>query len=123
MVEKKEKIIFIVTAGPDDPQRMTFPFMLATAAQSVDVEAVVVFQGDSVLLAKKGVAEHIKASGLAKLKDLMDSYVQAGGTILLCGPCIKDRNLSEQDFIQGTRITAAAQLVNEILSANATLVY
>ena len=42
----------------EDPERATFPLMLANAAQAMDVEAVVVLQGTGVYLAKKGYAEH-----------------------------------------------------------------
>ena len=69
---EKEKIVYIVTHGPEDPERATFPFMLATAAQAMEVEAVVALQGTSVFLAKKGFLDHVSASGLPPLKDLVN---------------------------------------------------
>ena len=57
MPEEKEKIVLISTHGGEDPERAIFPLMLANAAQSMDVEAVVVLQGNRVYLAKKGYAE------------------------------------------------------------------
>ena len=59
-----EKMVYIITHAGEDPERATFPFMLATAAQAMEVEAVVALQGVSVFLAKKGYLEHVVAAGL-----------------------------------------------------------
>ena len=118
-----EKMVYIVTHAGEDPERATFPFMLATAAQAMEVEAVVALQGVSVFLAKKGYLEHVAAAGLPALKDLVNNFLEAGGKLLICTPCIKDRNIDESDLIEGSELIAAARLNQEILSANATLVY
>lgn len=120
---EKEKIVYIVTHGAEDPERATFPFMLATAAQAMEVEAVVALQGTSVFLAKKGFLDHISAAGLPPLKKLVESFLSEGGKLLVCVPCIRDRKIEEADLIAGATPTAAAALTQEILSANATLVY
>ena len=118
-----EKMVYIVTHAGEDPERATFPFMLATAAQAMDVEVVVALQGVSVFLAKKGYLEHVAAAGLPALKDLVGKYLEAGGKLLICTPCIRERHIEESDLIQGAELIAAARLNQEILSANATLVY
>jgi len=120
---EKEKIVYIVTHGAEDPERATFPFMLATAAQAMEVEAVVALQGTSVWLAKKGILEHVAAAGLPPLKDLVARFLAEGGKLLVCVPCIRDRKIEESDLIEGAATTAAAALNQEILTANATLVY
>jgi uncharacterized protein involved in oxidation of intracellular sulfur len=38
-------------------------------------------------------------------------------------PCIRERKIEEADLIKGATPTAAAALTQEILTANATLVY
>jgi uncharacterized protein involved in oxidation of intracellular sulfur len=82
MAEEKEKVVFIATHGGEDPERAIFPIMLAAAAQSMDVEAVVVLQGNGAYLAKKGYADDISFPGLTPLKTLIESYVANGGTFL-----------------------------------------
>jgi predicted peroxiredoxin len=83
MSEQKEKIVFVATHAGEDPERASFPLMLANAAQAMDVEAVVVLQSDGVYLAKKGYADNITVPGFTPLKQLIDSYVANGGTFLL----------------------------------------
>ena len=77
-----EKTVLVATHAGEDPERATFPFLLATAAQSMDVEAVVVLQGDGAYLAKKGYADKIAFPGLTPLKTLVDNYVANGGSFL-----------------------------------------
>ena len=42
---------------------------------------------------------------------------------MVCVPCIRERKIDEADLIEGSELMAAAKLTQEILSANATLVY
>jgi predicted peroxiredoxin len=82
MSEEKEKIVFIATHAGEDPERCIFPLLLANAAQSMDVEAVVVLQGNGVYLAQKGYADDITFPGLTPLKQLVENYVANGGKFL-----------------------------------------
>ncbi len=119
----KEKIVYIVTHAGEDPERATMPFMLATAAQTMDVEAVVALQGSGVLLAKKGYLDNVQAPGLPALKNLVQTFVSENGKIFVCVPCIRERKIAESDLIESAVPGAAAALTQEILSANSTLVY
>ncbi len=82
MAEEKEKIVLVDTCDAGDPEKACFPFLLANAAQSMDMEAVVVLQSNGVNLAQKGYAEKISVPGFTPLKQLIDSYVANGGKIL-----------------------------------------
>ena len=55
MAEEKEKIVLIATHAGEDPERAIFPFMLATAAQSMDVEAVVVCRATGPIWPKRAM--------------------------------------------------------------------
>ncbi len=78
-----EKIVLIATHAGEDPERAIFPFMLANAAQAMDVEAVMVLQGNGVYLGKKGYADDISFPGLTPLKTLVENFVANGGKILV----------------------------------------
>ena len=82
MAEAKEKLVFVDTCAAEQAEKACFPFLLATAAQSMDLEAVVVLQSDGVWLAQKGYAERISVPGFVPLKQLVDSYVANGGKLL-----------------------------------------
>ncbi len=119
----EEKLVIVTTTGPENPEKATLPFVIATAAQTVDTNVVVILQSSAVLLAKKGIAEHALAPGLMPVKKLMDTYVELGGELLLCSPCIKERNISPEDLVPGCKTIAAATVVDEVMTATAVLNY
>jgi predicted peroxiredoxin len=118
-----EKLVFMVTHGPDEPELATLPFVLAAAALASDVEVVMGFQGEGCQLVRKGVAETVTAPELAPLGSLLESIQELGGQLLVCAPCVKSRALTEEDLVDGSEIVAAARFVVEITSATNSLVY
>ena len=118
-----EKIVIISTTGPEKQEKATLPFVVATAAQATDVKVVVILQASSVLLAKKGAAENVNAPGLMPLKQLMDTFIELEGELLICSPCIKERHITESDLVHGAQPIAAGTVVTEVLSAKAVLTY
>ena len=53
--ESADKVVIIATHGPEDPERATLPFVMATAAQVMENEAVIILQGNGVLLAGRNI--------------------------------------------------------------------
>jgi predicted peroxiredoxin len=119
----QEKLVVMVTHGPDEPELATIPFAMAGAAVASDVDVVMGFQGDGCLLVKKGVAETVAAPEFAPLGGLMTTIQELGGKLLVCSPCVKSRGLTEDDLVEGVEIVAAARFVAEVTSATTSLVY
>jgi predicted peroxiredoxin len=121
--QEKDKIVLMCTHGPEDAERATIPFVLATAAQALDTEAVIGLQVEGVRLAVKGVADDVAAPSFLPLRQLLDSYLESGGQLLVCGPCVKSRNLNPEDFVTGATIVTAGVFMSEITEASNVLVY
>jgi predicted peroxiredoxin len=119
-----EKLAVVCTCGPEDPERATIPFVLATAALASNVDVIMGFQVNGVLLMKKGLAEHVLASGFPPLIELIAAYQEAGGKLLVCGPCVNSRKLDpNKDFIDGAKVVNAATFVKEFTEATNVLNY
>ncbi len=118
-----EKLVFMVTHGPADPELATIPFVMAGAALASDVQVVMGFQGDGVELVKRGVAETIAAPEFAPLAKLLGDVRELGGLLLVCGPCVKSRGITPDDLVDGAEIVAAGRFIAEITSATNSLVY
>ena len=123
MTEKQEKVIYIATHAGEDPERASLPFVLANAALAMDIPATVALQAAGVYLAKKGYMEHVFAAGLPPLKELVENFMELGGKLWVCSPCIKERQIEEDDLIPGAEIMAAATLTQGLLDATQALVY
>ena len=117
------KMILMATHGPEDPERATIPFVMALAAMASDIEVVIGFQSNGVLLIRKGCAEHVFAAGFPSLKELLDNYLEMGGELLVCGPCVQSRKIDSSEFVQGATIVSAATFVAQISEAKNVLVY
>lgn len=120
---KQEKILIVATHGPEDPERATFPFVIGNGALVLDVEVSVALQGVAVILAMKDMANHVFAAGLPALQDLLKSFMDQGGKLLVCTPCLNERKITKDMLIEGAELVAAARVVQEALDADAVLNY
>ncbi|MBN1532550.1 MAG: DsrE family protein [Spirochaetes bacterium] len=119
----QKKITYIITHADDDPESATIPFILASAAMTMDVNPVIILQSKGVMLAVKGFAEHVHFEEGTPLKDLMDAYIEAGNRLLLCSPCLEKRKITKEHLIEGTEIVGAARVTEEVLSSVNVLNY
>ncbi|NDJ86737.1 MAG: sulfur reduction protein DsrE [Chloroflexi bacterium] len=118
------KLVIMVTHGPGDPEMATIPFVMGVAALASEMEVVMGFQSNGVYLIKKGIAETVHANGFDSLKDLMDTFVEEGGKLYVCGPCIQSRNINpETDFVEGAKVVSAATFAGELAEAQNALTY
>ena len=124
MAEKEEKILYIGTHGGEDPEKASMPFVMACAALAMDIKASVCLQGNGVYLARKGYADNVLPSGgFPHIKELLKTFMELDGKMLVCAPCIKSRKIEESDLIDGVGITAAGALNVEALESGAVFVY
>jgi uncharacterized protein involved in oxidation of intracellular sulfur len=124
MSAKQEKILYMCTCGEDRAELAHVPFVLANAALAMDIQATIIMQGDGVHLARKGFAETMpRGGGFPPLPELLSSFLEQGGQIRVCGPCIKFRNISESDLIEGAEVTAAGSVNLEAVESDAVFVF
>jgi predicted peroxiredoxin len=119
----QSKLVLMVTNGPENPELATIPFVMATTALASDVDVLMGFQGNGVMLTIKGMADHVAASGFPPLADLLKTYIDAGGKMYVCGPCVGSRKIAPEDMVQGATIVGAATFVAECVAATNVLVY
>ncbi len=111
MVSMSEKFCVSLTCARDNADKATVAFVVAGAAAASEKETLVFLSTEGVRLAEKGYADGIHEEGFAPLKQLLESYVEAGGKIFVCSPCFKKRGLDETKLIAGATIVGGAKLV------------
>lgn len=78
----------ILASGPQDGgKRATLALSAAVTAQAMDLDTIVFLVGDGAHWAYEGHAEPVRSPGFPALADLMASYSESGGEILLCSAC------------------------------------
>ena len=110
-----------LTSAKDNPDKATVAFVVANAAVASDKETLVFLSTEGVRLSQQGYADDVREEGFAPLKELMESFVKAGGTLWVCSPCFKKRKLDEGKLVAGATIVGGAKLV-EFLSAGSPCV-
>lgn len=105
------KFVISLTRAKDDGDRATVAFVVANAAVASDKEVVVFLNIEGTRLSQKGYADDIHEAGFAPLKELITSFVNAGGKMYVCSPCFKKRSLDENNLIPGAAIVGGAKLV------------
>ncbi len=116
-----EKIIYIQTSGMENPERLYAPFILATTAAAMEVEAAIIFLIKGVMVVKKGEAEKVKLGDFPSLKEVMDQALASGVKLFVCEQSTQLLGIPRGDFIPGAEIVGAATLNDLALDADAVL--
>ena len=122
MTEKK-KILYVQTSGVDQPERAYAPFILATTAAMMNIEATVYFVIKGITLVKKGEAEKIRLGSFPSLKEVMDQAVKAGVKLAVCEQSCNLMGIPRGDFTPEAKVVGAATLNDLALSADAVLCF
>jgi len=104
-------LVINLTHSVDDVDRTSVAIVVAGASVASSQKTTVFLSSEGTRLAAKGVAETLHEEGFAPMSELVASYVEAGGTFLVCSPCAKKRGIGEDDLIEGASIVGGATLV------------
>jgi uncharacterized protein involved in oxidation of intracellular sulfur len=69
------KLLYIGTAGTDDPTRATFPFLMAKGAVDAGHETGVILMGEAAPLIKDSIAAQVHGVGIPPLSELVEFLV------------------------------------------------
>jgi predicted peroxiredoxin len=113
-------VVVALSCGTDNPNRSTRAIHLATVAHKEGKNVTLFLLDEGVYLAKKGMADHLRAATGDVADDLL-TYLQAHEVpILVCTPCAKARYIAEEDLIESARMATAAELIH--LSCDAAVI-
>ena len=122
-LSEKKKILYVQTSGIDTPERTYTPFILATTAVAMGLEATIYFVIKGVTVVKQGEAEKIKLGEFPTLKQVIDQAVKAGVKLEVCEQSCTLLGLDRGDFVDSAKIVGAAALNDRILDADAVLCF
>ena len=104
-----DKVLIIMTSGPDTPRRCATPFFFASLAVAMDYDVTMFFTIDGPLLLKKGLAETIfpKAGG-KPVSSFMQEALDAGVKFTACTASTELHDLQPSDLIDGVKMVGGA---------------
>jgi predicted peroxiredoxin len=113
-----EKLLFIFTAAGDRAEDAVTGITLATVSLSMGSDVVIALLGYGTLLAKQGYAETVHAPERQPFKKLLTEFMEGGGRVLCCMPCIKGRKMELSELVQGVEAVTAVTISEEIAAAS-----
>jgi len=96
------KMLIMMTSGPDTPTRLGTPFHQAMTAAALDAEEVtIVFTMEGTRLLKKGVAENlqVKKGSDRTVYTYIQEAREAGVKFFVCPSSLKIHDMTLQDCI------------------------
>ncbi len=106
---ESDKILIMVTSGPDTPRRCATPFFMATLAAAMEYDVTMFFTIDGTLLLKKGLAETVfpKAGGKS-VAAYLNEALEAGVKMTACTASTELHGLVPEDLIPEVKMVGGA---------------
>ncbi len=122
-MSEEKNILYVQTSGVDTPERTYAPFILATTAVAMGLDATIYFVIKGVSVVKRGEAEKIKLGDFPSLKEIMDQAVKAGVKLEVCEQSCMLLGLGRGDFVEDAKVVGAATLNDRLLDADAVMCF
>jgi predicted peroxiredoxin len=107
----EDKILIIMTSGPDTPRRCATPFFFATLAAVMDYEVTMFFTIDGTQLLKKGLAETVyPKEGGKPVSDFIQDALDADVVFTACTASMELHDLEEEDLLDGVKMVGGAAM-------------
>ena len=106
-----DKVMIIMTSGPDTPRRCATPFFFASLAAAMEYEVTMFFTIDGTLLLKKGMAETIfPKEGGKPVSAFIQDALNAGVEFLACTASTELHDMQPSDLLEGVKMVGGASM-------------
>ena len=106
-----DKVMIIMTSGPDTPRRCATPFFFASLAAAMEYEVTMFFTIDGTLLLKKGMAETIfPKEGGKPVSAFIQDALDAGVEFLACTASTELHDMQPSDLLEGVQMVGGASM-------------
>ena len=118
MSEESQKLLYILNDGGDRAEKVLTAFALANIGLSMENEVSVCLFGEATRLAYKGYGETVHSLDRLPMSKLMADFIELGGKIFICGPCIKSRQVDKSMLVDGVEATSGTVMNDLIIEAD-----
>ena len=121
----EDKVMIIMTSGPDTPRRCATPFFFATLGAAMEYEVTMFFTIDGTLLLKKGVAETVyPKEGGKPVSEFIQDAQDAGVRFMACTASTELHDIDpETDMIDGVKMVGGAWMWQEAEECETVLTF
>jgi predicted peroxiredoxin len=113
-------LVVVVTHGIDH-ELSSVAFTIACGGITAGLRVSIFLTSGGVDLVRKRGADLTRVDPLDPLATLIRDFVERGGKIWACTPCVKSRGYTAQDLLAGVEIAGSSAMHALILQGAATL--
>jgi len=119
-MDKTEELVVLMTHGPED-ERASVGFTIANGGITSGLKVSVFLTANAVDIVRRGALETVQMHPMDPLKALVRDFIERGGVLWACTPCVKARGYSQDDLIDDVAISGASVMHERIRAGAATL--
>ncbi len=113
-----------ITECKSNPDKATVGFVVANAALGSEKDTMVFLSADGVWAAVTTEMEKVEAGEpFLPLRELVQKFIGAGGKVLVCTPCMKKRQITEDMLVDGATPAGGAALVEWLSNGSPSVGY
>ncbi len=120
MSNDARELVCLVTHGIDH-EMSSVALTIACGGLTAGLKVSLFLSSSGVDLVRKRAADSTRVAPLEPLAAMIRSFMQRGGTIWACTPCVKSRGYEESDLIDGVIVSGASVMHERIKAGAATL--
>jgi predicted peroxiredoxin len=120
MADTQRELVVVMMHGADD-ERSSVGFTIANGGMTAGLKVSVFLTSAAVDLVRRGAVEMTQAAPLEPLAALIQDFVERGGELWACTPCVKARGYTQENLREGVVITGASAVHERIKAGAATL--
>lgn len=118
--QDKRQLVVFVSKGTDS-EVSSVAFTLANGGITAGLEVSIFLTSAGVDLVRRRSADTTQVQPLEPLKVMIGDFINRGGKIWACTPCVRARGYEQADLVEGVAISGAS-VVHERLRAGAATI-
>lgn len=120
MANTTEELVVLITHGADH-ELSSVAFTIANGGMTAGLKVSIFLTSAAVDLVRRNAIDMTHVDPLEPLAGLIRDFLERGGTLWACTPCVKARGYEEKDLVDGVIITGASSMHERIKAGAATL--
>ena len=111
------KLVIVLTKGREDPEVVSTALALGINGLMFDKDVLLVLQGKAISIARKGFLGKMNFPPYEPIVDLLKTFQDNGGRILVCTPGVEGYHVKQDEIIENVMIAGGATFITEIEGA------
>lgn len=113
-------LVVVITHGIDH-ELSSAGLTIALGGITAGLKVAIFLTSSGVDIVRRGAADLTHVKPLEPMADMLRDFLQRGGTLWACTPCIKSRGYTQENLLPGVVITGASVMHELVKRGAATL--